>query len=187
LTTWRWPASPPTCSRRTTRAGRPTGRRPALTIPAVTAAAGLLTLGSVACGAPQPVPGSGDPGERHLHQLRADPVFAAVPPEGAIGRSIVEHRASFRKAGLDGGGWSGPTVTLTFISNRASTSVYDFYAAVARASGWRARAEGARNLTDSWTKTYPDGSPASLSLTDAPATAGRLRYTLNASSPPTSH
>jgi hypothetical protein len=177
---WLWPVSQRTIPRRYARADR---HRSALAA-ALPVIVGLTLLICTSCRTSTPASDSGDPGGRHLRQLRADPVFSSLPPGSTMVGRITEHTASYRKPGLDGGGWSGPAVTLKFTSDRAPASVYDFYGVVAQANGWTVTAKGARNLADTWTKTYAGASPASLSLTEASGPTGLLLYTLNASSPP---
>jgi hypothetical protein len=68
------------------------------------------------------------------------------------------------KPGLDGGGWHGPSLVATFTSPAPEGVVYRFYRRVAKAAGWRATKRNANGLPFTWTKTFPDGAPAYLSL-----------------------
>src|SRR5439155_7664832 len=90
-------------------------------------------------------------------------VFAAVP-QGAKTVKVARTPARYRKPGFTGGGWTGPSVVVTFTSSAPSAAVFRFYAQRAAAHGWRPTAKGALGFTDRWAKTYPDGAPATLGL-----------------------
>jgi hypothetical protein len=118
-------------------------------------AAGLAatSAAAAACGGigyPNP-----DPGNRRLHALAADPVFAALPP-GAVRTSWQENPAKNRGGGWFGfagtTGWDGPSVTLTFTSSQSVRDVYRFYAEQAHDAGWTPWQKLSNGLTRSWTK-----------------------------------
>jgi hypothetical protein len=103
------------------------------------------------------------PGGPRLQELGSDRVLAAFPA-GAPRIRVTRTPARFQKPGFTGGGWRGPSVVVTFQSSAPSVEIYRFYAERAAAAGWRPTAKGALGLTDRWTKTYPDGAPATLGL-----------------------
>jgi len=130
----------------------------------------------------------GDPGGRRLHELAGDPVFAALP-QGANTVKVTRTPARYRKPGFTGGGWTGPSVVVTFTSSAPPAVVFRFYAQRAAAAGWRPTAKGALGLTDRWAKTYPDGAPATLGLallTRSQAASDR-RYSLSGGIGPVGH
>jgi hypothetical protein len=145
---------------------------------AVLAAVSLLAAGC--SGTPE----GGDPGGKGLAALRSDPVFATVP-EGATLVGQTNTPAKHRDPGFQAGGWAGPSVVLTFKSDGPPEDVYGDVARRAEAAGWKPSAKGSRGVTDRWTKTYPDGAPATLLLAEAGAFAnGDVRYRLSGSVPP---
>jgi hypothetical protein len=164
----------PQRSRLTLSSGTGEGDKPHYPILAGGVALALACL-LAACG----TPAGGDPGGRRLKELGGDAVFAAVPA-GATRVRVTRTPARYRKPALQGVGFTGPSVTVTFRSVAPPADVYRFYARRARAAGWRATASGALGFTDRWRKTYPDGAAATLLLTllePSPASASR-RYVL---------
>lgn len=135
-------------------------------------------LAATSCG----LSGSGDPGNRRLHELAAEPVFAATPPGLSRPGAVVSTSAHKLPAGFGAGGWDGPTVIESFVSPARPATVLRFYDARARATDWLPRAAGAYGVTDVWTKTYPDGTPAYLNVTVI-AEGGDWSYRLSASAP----
>jgi hypothetical protein len=135
------------------------------------------TLAGTGCGGSTPA--GGDPGDKRLHALRADPAVASPPP-GA--QSIVkrETKATYRKPGFDAGGWDGPSVTVTFTSSASPAEVYGYYARRAEAAGWQPTAKGALNLADRWAKTFDGNAPARLFVAQFPGS----RYQVTASIAP---
>jgi hypothetical protein len=125
---------------------------------------------TVACG----TPAGGDPGGRRFHELDADGVFAGLPG-GAKRIRVKRTPAHYWQPGYTGGGWRGPSVVVAFTSSVSPAGVFRFYARRAAVAGWRPTAKGALGLSDRWTKTYPDGAPATLLL----AQLGRGRYSLS--------
>lgn len=100
-----------------------------------------------------------DPGDRRLHTLVADPVFARLPP-GAVRTSLRENPAKSRGGGWFAGstGWDGPSVILTFTSSQSVRDVYRFYAEQAREAGWTPWQKLSNGLTRSWSKRIAGGS-----------------------------
>jgi hypothetical protein len=123
-------------------------------------AALALGLGLAGCGS---TPTGGDPGNQRLKELAADRVFAALPA-GARPLGVERTPARYAEPGFTGGGWHGPSVVATFTSPAPEAGVYRFYASRARAAGWHATKTSVGGLADTWTKTFPDGAPAYLSL-----------------------
>lgn len=138
----------------------------------------LLLLGVGALGwlvhrALNPLPaGNGDPGDRRLHQLSADPIFRALPPKATSPR-ITLSPAKVTATGLLARGWSGPGVTLSFESSAAPRSVFGYYREQARADGWRPQGVGALHVPVVWHKTYANGADAWISIFTPQPTADR--------------
>lgn len=119
----------------------------------------LSALLPTACGADS----GGDPGGRRLKELSSDPVFALRAP-GATNLHVKHIPARFVHPAFQSAGWDGPTVIVSFESSTPPARVYRFYARRAAASAWHPGGVGGLRLTDRWTKTYPDGAPATLRL-----------------------
>lgn len=127
--------------------------------------------------------GGGDPGNRRLHELGRERVFAARPPR-ATDVSVTRTRAYYVKPGFSGGGWHGPSVVVRFTSAAPAAEVFRFYAREARASGWRATKTNVLHLPNTWTKKLPDGAPGTLLLLEvSPPGARPGRYMLTGSVP----
>jgi hypothetical protein len=91
------------------------------------------------------------------------------PPGLAQPAATVGTPAHKQSAGFGSGGWDGPVVTASFTTSAQPADVLRFYDEKATASGWRGTATaGAYRVTDRWTKTYPDGTPAWLIVTFLP-------------------
>jgi hypothetical protein len=140
----------------------------------------MLAIGSLllaGCGKPA----GGDPGNRRLHELSSDRVFAALPDRATMIR-VTRTPARYEQPGFTGGGWHGPSVVVAFRSSAPPAGVYRFYARRVAAAGWRPTASGALRLTDRWAKTYAhDGASAWLILallTRSPAASERV-YSLS--------
>lgn len=122
------------------------------------AAAGLAatSAAAAACGGIGSFPNP-DPGNRRVHALAADPVFARLPP-GAVRTSWQEKPAKNRGGGWFGlagtTGWDGPSVILTFTSSQSVRDVYRFYAERAHEAGWTPNPGKtlSNGLTWAWTK-----------------------------------
>lgn len=101
------------------------------------------------------LPGTGpanpDPGNRRLHILAADPVFAALPP-GAVHISWQQNPAKHRGNLFEAPGWDGPSVVLTFTSSRPVRDVYRFYDERAREAGWTPWQKVSMGFPWSWSK-----------------------------------
>lgn len=135
-----------------------------------------------ACGGMGSKPAGGDPGDRRLHQLAADPIFGRRAPQAADAELKLVP-AAYQRPGFGSGGWSGPGVTLTFASAASAESVYAFYDHSAQADGWVPAAIGSLHVTDRWRKTYPNGALGTLAIfTPRPfeAAAGPREYRLSA-------
>jgi hypothetical protein len=104
-----------------------------------------------------------------VHELAAEKVFTVTPPGLSQPPSAVLSAARKHPAEFFGrGGWDGPSVTVSFTSSAAPVSTLRFYGEQAAESGWHATAVGAYRVTDRWTKTYPDGTPAYLLVSVIP-------------------
>jgi hypothetical protein len=124
-------------------------------------AGALVALALVAAGCGSRA--GGDPGNKRLHELSADPVLASAPP-GATDVVVRRVPAHYAKPGFGSGGWHGPGVVVAFRSTAPPADVFGFYAQRAQAAGWRATGTGAYRLADTWTKSFPDGAAATLLL-----------------------
>jgi hypothetical protein len=139
-------------------------------------------IGLAAC-AGGPPPGTGDPGNVRLHALRDDPVFSTLPPESHRMGPIQLSPASWNTTY---GGWTGPTVTVQFISSLTVQRVYDYYAALAQRAGWQPDGETLLGLPSGWAKKSPSGYKELLTLDQGvtrPSTADIVEsqpYTLGA-------
>jgi hypothetical protein len=154
------------------------------------AAAGLAatSAAAAACGGIGKPPNP-DPGNRRLHALAADPVFARLPP-GAVRTSWQENPAKYRSDVFGGSGWDGPSVILTFRSSESVRDVYRFYAERAHEAGWTPIP--GKTLTSgliwAWTK-HIAGKPSAITIFDNfdthavnPAETGTPRsYSVNGS------
>jgi hypothetical protein len=107
--------------------------------------------------------GPGDPGNSRLHQLAADPVFDALPPD-ARSPSVSLNPAKWRAPAFQSAGWSGPSVILTFESSAGPRLVYEYYAEQVAEHGWIATLKGSLHIYDRWKKTYANGAQAWLSI-----------------------
>jgi hypothetical protein len=124
------------------------------------AVGGLLTCG---CG----THAGGDPGDKRLHELGNDRVFAALPT-GASSPALTRTRARYVQPTFSGAGWDGPSVVTTFGWSGPPRAVFRFFADRATAAGWRATGSGALQMPDKWAKRYPDGAAATLLLSWRP-------------------
>lgn len=117
--------------------------------------------------------GSSDPGGHQLAQLRADPLFGALPPGATADGPVLTSPAVRRSGAFGGGADSGPAVSARLSSTQPSASVFQFYAELAAANGWTARTTNAAGLTNQWHKRYPSGlqADAVLSALDPNGTA----------------
>jgi hypothetical protein len=134
--------------------------------PFVLSAIALLTIilpGLVTACASAPNP---DPGNRHLNELAADPIFATLPPGAVATGPPVRTPARERKT-FGGSVWDGPGVSVTFTSTEPPGAVFAYYATRATSAAWVPN--GNKNILgypEVWNKTYPGGVHASLGLTD---------------------
>lgn len=114
-----------------------------------------------AIGKPRPArPDNPDPGDRRLHALAADPIFARLPVS-AVRTHWRKYPARFPVFFFAGGNrWSEPCVILRFTSAQPVHYVYRFYAERALETGWETRS---RDLHPNWSKQIA-GRPASVTL-----------------------
>jgi hypothetical protein len=129
----------------------------------------LLVTGQVSINGPPP--GTGDPGNKRLRELRNDPVFSHLPDGAHLKGSIVETPAHYRQPVLEGGGWETPTVGVTFVDDQPPATIYQFYAAQAAATGWQVSHYNQLGYAYRWTKTYPDHANAWLILSNVENTS----------------
>jgi hypothetical protein len=105
----------------------------------------------------------GDPGNRRLYQLAADPIFHSLSAS-ATSRRLTLSPAMYQQADFGVGGWSGPSVVLTFSSSKALRSVYAQVAEEARSDDWHPVNVSRFGSPESWYKTYPNGATATLGI-----------------------
>lgn len=120
----------------------------------------LLAAGGVvaACAA---MSGNPDPGNRWLHAMAANSIFAKLPP-GAVRTRWQEIPAKYHNRGIfEGSGWSGPGITLTFTSAQSARDVFRFYAKRAHETGWTPWQRLPNRLTWDWTKRIA-GKPSHI-------------------------
>ena len=111
-------------------------------------------------------PQNPDPGNKHLNELVADPIFGALPP-GAVAAGSLALSPARRRAVFGGSVWDGPGVSLTFTSTQSPASVFGYYAKLTIALGWVPN--GNKNVLgypEVWNKPYPGGVRGGLSLID---------------------
>jgi hypothetical protein len=144
----------------------------------------LLVGGFAACSNGSTAGGS-DPGNVRLSTLAGERVFQSLAPGSSAIGPPVQTPARYVQPGFDGGGWHGPAVTLTFTNSGLPSTVFSYYRDQVGSSGWIATGNrNALGYPQVWTKRYPGGSEAYLSLLDLDLqTSGndRSRYVLNAS------
>ena len=97
---------------------------------------------------------------KRLDQLSADPVFAAKPPRATSLKTTETPASSY----MEGGSRDPATVVLSFETSAGPEDVLLFYRGQAAKAGWNPRSFGALGIVDTWTKLYPDGSTAMLTL-----------------------
>jgi hypothetical protein len=118
----------------------------------------LLAVLVAACGRPR---AGSDPGNARLHMLRADPIFAKLPPGAHLLEPIKSEPAVYTKPSFGGGGWSGPSVTVIFHSDLPVDQVAAFYNTQAMADGWGLTGYNT-GMPAYWSKTFPGGIVAYL-------------------------
>ncbi|MHB8289686.1 MAG: hypothetical protein ACYDEY_10695 [Acidimicrobiales bacterium] len=134
----------------------------------------LFGLGLAACtpGAWGPPPGTGDPGNVRLHQLRANPILSVLP-RGAVVTAVKLYPAKWDNFY---GGWSGMAVEEDFTTTEPSAGVISFYAAKAAKLGWHSL-RTSTPVTPMWSKRLPGGDDVTLML-DMISGPGSTSYTL---------
>ena len=163
---------------------------PGLRLPghaALHALVGLTLFCMTGCQPPGSQPSGGDPDNQRLHQLSTDPVFASLPAGAVATGPLQMHPARYRAPAFQAPGWDGPSVSLTFTSTQSPASVFAFFQARSAVVGWSPGVNrNALGYPQTWTKTYPDGVRADLSLiqTVRAPNGGAGTYVLTASSPP---
>lgn len=118
----------------------------------------------VACGANTPS-GNPDPGNRFLRMMAEDQVLLGFPPNSTSLKTTLSP-AQYQQPGFSGGGWSGPGVSLKFVSSARALDVYAFYAREATAHGWVVKDQGHFHVPDVWTKNLPGYGRIFLRLVD---------------------
>ena len=120
----------------------------------------LFALSLGACGQ-SPAPGTGDPGNFRLHQLRANPIFSVLPP-GAVRISIKLHPAEWDSIFRY---WGPIMVDEHFTSTAPPAQVFSFFNAEATKFGWQpANTNASHPVFPDWSKRLPGGDDASMGL-----------------------
>ena len=136
-------------------------------------AAVLFALSLAACGQ-SPAPGTGDPGNFRLHQLRANPIFSVLPP-GAVRISIKLHPAEWDSIFRY---WGPIMVDEHFTSTAPPAQVFSFFNAEATKFGWQpANTNASHPVVPIWSKRLPGGDDAGMGL-DITAGPDSASYTL---------
>lgn len=79
--------------------------------------------------------GNPDPGNRRLHALATDAIFARLPPGGT--RTNWQEQPTYHESSLfEGSRWHGPYIIMSFTSSESIRDVYGFYAKRAQEAGW---------------------------------------------------
>jgi hypothetical protein len=146
----------------------------------------VALVGLVAACSINSPPSGGDPGNRRLNTLGADPILKALPPGAHMTGALVRTPARYTQPGLDGGGWHGPAITLRFSSTQPPAAVFSYYANLAPSLGWHATAsKNILGYPQVWGKDYLGVGQARMSLIDLDLhhqTVGMVNsYILNAS------
>ncbi|MBV8219771.1 MAG: hypothetical protein JO325_15010 [Solirubrobacterales bacterium] len=125
--------------------------------------AGLVSRGKLCTPLPGHAGVEGDPGNRRLQQLAGDPIFHSLASSATTPRLTLSP-AMYQQTDFGAGGWSGPSVTLTFSSLKSRRSIYERIAENARGDGWRPVNISRFGSPESWYKTYPNGATATLGI-----------------------
>jgi hypothetical protein len=116
--------------------------------------------GARVCGSPSNSP---DPHDRQLHELAADPVFAASPV-GIRYRSTTHIPATWHQ-GVDGAAWKGASVSAWFTTTLQRPVLDRVFDQFVEQAGWRLDRYGNRPPdTQQWIKRLPDGAQVTLDL-----------------------
>jgi len=104
-----------------------------------------------------------DPGDRKLYLLATDPALVNLPA-GLVRTSVQQTPAHYETPLFGSGGSFGAGVTVTFTSTTSPSDVYKAIGENATRNGWVVKGSGPTGLANRWLKTYPDGTPATLTL-----------------------
>ena len=122
--------------------------------------------------------------------LRADPVFAVLPPHSHLLGPIKSEPAQWTHPAFQTGGWNGALVDMVFHSDLPVAQVAAFYNARAQAAGWRPDPPGGLGFPLGWSKEYKGGISADLSffygngVTASPTPGNNGTYELSGSISP---
>jgi hypothetical protein len=119
-----------------------------------------------------------DPGNKHLEELANESIFAGLPPNATLSGPIVKTPAQWRQPGFQTGGWDGAGVVMMFVSKDPESTVYQFFATRAIATGWQDVKAGSNGFISTWKKTYSDGTTTHLSLYSFEDNPNGRRYEL---------
>lgn len=161
---------------------------PTRTARTVLGALALIVLASAACGPPS---GAGDPGDKRLNQLSADPIFGALPAGAQLEGHLEKTPAKWQDNGwFEPSSWNGPAVRITVIVPGPPDAALSFYADLAATSGWVGNGNEKDGNPVDWTKKFPGGWQGSLGLIDMSSSTAKPgqphTFVLNASGPPIS-
>jgi len=141
---------------------------------------GTVTGGNSAGSATSTPHSDSDPVGRKLNLLATDPALVNLPA-GLVRTYGQQTPAHYEPPGFGSGGSFGAGVTVTFTSTASPADVYKAIGEDAARTGWVAKGSGPTGLANRWVKTYPDGTPATLTLSSEDPNAATLThsYSLN--------
>ena len=154
--------------------------------PTVLVAAITLTIVTLAACGSSAAPG--DPGNKRLDQLSADPIFAELPSGAELIGHMEKTPAKWQDNGwFEPSSWNGPAVRITFVDSDAPDAAFSFYANLATTSGWVSNGNTKDGYPVAWTKKFPSGWEGSLGLIDISSSRAKPgqahTFILNASCP----
>jgi hypothetical protein len=132
--------------------------------------------GAVVCGDPSRPP---DPGDRQLHELSVDPVFA-VAPLGISYTQTTDRPATWHQ-GVDGAAWDGAHVSALFTTTLPRPALDSLFDRFVTDAGWRLDRSGNQPPdSEQWIKELRDGAKVTLDLWPDPATNAPDHFALAA-------
>jgi hypothetical protein len=121
-----------------------------------------------------------DPVGRKLNLLATDPALVNLP--AGLARTYGQQTpAHYETPGFGYGGSFGAGVTVTFTSTASPADVYKAIGENAARTGWVANGSDPAGLANRWVKTYPDGTPATLTLSSEDPNAASLTHSYSLS------
>jgi hypothetical protein len=125
--------------------------------------------------------GVGDPGNKHLTDLKTDAVFYVQPPGIQMKGSISQMPAQSGLTDFESAASIGPEVKESFVSDRPIPEIYQFYEQLAAKDGWHLRNSWSNGYAETWTKNFSDNATGTLSLENSGNYSNGQIYTLSGS------